>query len=305
MGRLRNVLTLAVACALVLAALPAVAMAAEATTATSTAPLAAGPIDGQIWPAQDGNVTAVIVDISLDPKVKLPARVRIPVPKGAVVQWAGEILNGDASADQQRDFTLRNGAGGGSYAEFTLSVSHRGQIDTSGIAMTARGTQVSTEVDWIQSVPSTSTLFTVRVPAGASDVKIDPTPEGTPDTNSAGEKLYLLPVQALATGSSTTVKVTYNTSPTGASASPASNVTAVYIVLGVLLVGAVALVVYLFTKQRSAERRSGNLEDREHADDEDADESSASRTAGSGATRGSRDDDETNDDPFDIDVDDE
>ncbi|HEY5539910.1 MAG TPA: hypothetical protein VIL41_00475 [Coriobacteriia bacterium] len=292
------------ACALALAMVPAVALGATKTAAAPTlskaasptpAPLVEGAIDAQIWPAADAQLTAVIVDVSVDPKIKLPARVRIPVPNGAVVQWAGEILGGSASADIQRDFTLHPGAGGGQYAEFTLSVSRRGQIDTSGIPMTARGTVLSTQVDFVQSVSSTSTIFTVRMPAGVSQVKIEPSPVGAPETNSAGESLYPLPTKNLATGAKQTVKVSYNTSPTGATPSAGINLTAVYVVLGVLLVGAISFAAYLLARQGSVgDDDATELEDEEPGPS--APEDVADADAGSPS-----DDSEPADDPFDLD----
>jgi len=81
---------------------------ATAKQVAITAPLASGPLDAQIWPARMARRSSSST-VTLDPKVKLPARVRIPVPKNAVVEWAGEILSGDASTDQQRTFTLHDG----------------------------------------------------------------------------------------------------------------------------------------------------------------------------------------------------
>ncbi|MDR3687019.1 MAG: hypothetical protein P4L93_08710 [Coriobacteriia bacterium] len=300
MRSLRITILIVAACLSVAVALPAGALAAPgaaAPTASSkpaavTAPLASGPIDAQIWPGQDGK-TVVIVDVTLDPKVKLPARVRIPVPNGAVVQWAGEILGGDASKDQERPFTLQSGHGG-SYAELTLSVSRRGQIETNGIAMTASGTKLSTLVDWTQSVPSTSTLFTVRIPANVSAVTIAPQPVGAPDTNAAGESLYVLPTQSLATGAQSVIKVSYDTAPATATPATTVNLTAVYIVLGVLLAGAVAVVVYLASRQNAAGSGDEGYDDSD-AEDGDVSEAEPDDDAAPNST------DEADDDAFDID----
>lgn len=266
----RALLLIVAACLSVALFVPTAALAAPKTAvpiaaakpAAVTAPLASGPLDAQIWPGQDGK-TVVIVDVTLDPKVKLPVRVRIPVPKNAVVEWAGEILNGDASTDKERTFTLQDGQGG-SYAEFELSVSHRGQIETNGIPMMASGTKLLTQVDWIQSVASTSTLFTVRIPAAVSAVTIDPKPDGAPETNAVGESLYVLPLQKLATGAQSAIKVSYDTAPAAATPTATLNLTAVYVVLGILLAGAVAVTVYLVSRQNS----SGS-DDAGYDDDED------------------------------------
>lgn len=303
MGRSRNLTLAFAAIAIALAALPAAASAATVVpvasgskAATPTAPLATGPFDAQIWPAQDGKVTAAIIDVNIDNKVKLPVRVRIPVPQGAVVQWAGEILGGDPSADPERTFTLHSGAGGGQYAEITLTAAHRGQIDTNGIPMTATGNKISTQVDWIQSVPSTSTIFSVRVPAGVSDIKIDPTPQGTPQVNSAGETLWVLPVATLAPGAPLTITISYNATPTGATAPPRTNLTVVYILLGVLLVGAVGFAAYLLLRSNSGNDGEDDDDDGGYDDDSSSSDASSDSEAA--------DDTDEDDDPFDVGFDD-
>jgi len=297
----RSLLFIAAACVSVALVLPTAGLAAPNTAvpiaaakpAAITAPLASGPLDAQVWPAQDGK-TVVIVDVTLDPKVKLPARVRIPVPKSAVVEWAGEILSGDASTDKQRPFTLADGQGG-SYAEFTLSVSHRGQIETNGIAMMASGTKLLTQVDWIQSVPSTSTLFTVRIPPAVSAVTIDPKPEGQPETNAVGESLYILPMQKLATGAQLAIKISYDTAPAAAAPTATVNLTAVYVVLGILLAGAVAVTVYLVSRQNYG----GSDDVGYDADEDDAGDSAAAPDDGVAQHAPGKEQDE--DDSFDVD----
>lgn len=307
MRSLRCMSLLALTCAVALIASPVVAMGVPSPKAAPTAsavasvvaPVAQGPIDAQVWLTQDAQDTAVILDVQLDPAVKLPARVRIPVPAGAVVEWAGEIVGQDASSDQQRDFTLHNGAGGGAYAEFTMSVSHRGQIETSGIPITAHGAVVSTEVDFVQSVPASSTIFTVRLPAKISQVNITPTPTGPPDTNSAGESLYLLPAQTLATGASSPIKVSYNTSPPAAARTSGPNLTPAYVVLGVLLVGAVAFVVYLIARQGPDTGDEPEDED-EPEDGDELEEESEDEDEPEHAPGVERSEDEPSDDPFDF-----
>jgi hypothetical protein len=214
MSRIQRLLVSCVACAMLAVMTPSGAWgatpksaASPSKAATSSAPLVVGSFDSQFWPGQ-GQQAVAIVDVVVDSKAKLPAKVRIPVPVGAVVEWAGEILGGNGDADIQRTFELKTGAGGARYAEFTLSKSHRGQIDTSGIPMTAQGTVVTSKFEFVQSAPSTSTGFSVRVPAGVSDVRIVPTPTGPPQVNSAGESLYTLPEQNLALGAATEVSVT-------------------------------------------------------------------------------------------------
>ena len=122
-------LTLAFAASLVgVSAASAATKSKAASTPVDAA--AGGPIDMQIWPGQgvEGDQTAIITVVEVDAKTKLPVTVRIPVTPGTTVEWAGEILGGPAESDIQQTFKLVQGQGG-QFAEFTLTQSHRGQID--------------------------------------------------------------------------------------------------------------------------------------------------------------------------------
>jgi len=243
--RLRDLpLTLAL-----LAALWALASVAAASSrpSSSVPPVAAGPLQVQVGPAQAGQATAVLIDVNLDPSVKLPARVRIPVPPGASIAWAGEILGGPASQDPQRAYTLKTGVGA-QYAEFALSVSHDGQLDAA-LPLVVSGTHATSLVRFVQSVPATSTGFSVRMPADATNTKISPAPVAAPQTNPAGESLYALPTAALAPGASITVSVAYDQGTRPATVS-SSNLTALYLVLGIVLVLLVATLAFLVVRQR-------------------------------------------------------
>jgi hypothetical protein len=280
MSRFARVLSVTLVCAALAGLAPSGALGAPTGTVVSTntadappAPLAVGTMDAQIWPGQEGPQTVVIVGVVLDQQVKLPARIQVPVPVGSKVQWAGEILGGDAGADKERKYELKTGAGGARYAEFTLSLSHRGQIDTGGIPMTAKGNDVTTQVEFVQSARATSTGFSVRIPAGVSEVKIVPTPVGTPDVNAAGESLYTLPPKTLPLGASTLVTVAYNVSPTGTSQGSGPSMTTVYLVLGVLLVAALVFTGLLATRQaRSARERAEVAETADSTEDAEDDE---------------------------------
>ena len=68
---------------------------------------------------------------------KLPTTVRVPVPEGATVQWAGEVLGGDLSADPARTYKMIKSPVGGQYAEFTLGAdAQSAQVDADMAAVT-------------------------------------------------------------------------------------------------------------------------------------------------------------------------
>lgn len=215
---------------------------------------AGGSVDVQIWP-QDGETT-VIVALDVPSSVKLPTVVRLPFPPGAQVQWAGEILGGDPSADPMREHKVVKNAGGGEYAEFTLTKSHRAQIDTKGGLLTADGSTFSGKVEWIQSVDASATIISVRIPSNATDVRITPAPDGTPDRNDEGEALYTLPPAALSQGKTQAVTFSYSINAPVAAAQSSSSSDGLFIALGVALGVAVAALLVLIVRQRSAASRA-------------------------------------------------
>jgi len=287
------------------AALVALAgFAVPASALAAAPPLATGPLTVQIGPGEEASQTIAIVGVTVADSVKLPVRVRLPVPVGATVQWAGQILGGDPDNDPQQAVLLATGAGGARYDEITLTKSHIGQIDTNLGPLTLSGDSVSAQVAFVQSVPSTSTVFSVRLPAGVSNVAISPAPAGAPEVNSSGESLYVLGTAPLATGAKLSVGVSYSTAAAsgaaGSGGSGGSSSTPVIIVLIVAL--AAVLISLVFVLQRSAQPVAGGDDvDDDHAydDDEVDDEADAEEAdaAGEAEAAGS-------DDPFDsIDLD--
>ena len=251
--------TAALAAALVA---PGVACAAPSSATTLTAPLATGDIGIQVGPAEDANSTVVLVDLVLPASVRLPARVRLPIPPGATVRWAGEILGGSADADPARSFSTAQGTGA-QYAEFTLTQSHQAQIDTGGLARTINGNAVSAEIEYVQSVPSSSTSFSVRTPPGATDIQITPPTHGTPDSNPAGEHLYLMATQALALGDKVPVTVSYKTA--GSAGSSANQI--MLILVGVVALIAVVIALVVVQRARTASSQAADSgEAQEHED---------------------------------------
>ena len=239
---------------------------------TAPTPYRTGTIEVQIWPQADSSVptqAVVISDVTLPSDVDLPAIVEIPIVPGTTVQWAGESLGGAPDADPQRPFKIVDGAGGGKYAQFTLSKSVRGQIDTIGVPLHATHDAINLSADWIQSTEASSVLFTVRFPGGSSRIQIDPKPAGDPVTNMSGETLYALPAWTPTHGAKQTITVSYSTNPSGEQGMTAGTKTTVYVVLGGLLVVALAVLAFMFARNvRSGGGGTGDAEDDE-ADVED------------------------------------
>lgn len=237
--------------ALVLAAvLPAGAVAAP------DAPQ--GQLDVQLWMDADPGKAIAIVSIRLPEQAELPALVRIPIPTGTTIDWSGEIAGTDASGDVQREAQVKQ-SDGGSYAQFTVEKSRRAQIEVSGIAQQSDAVGTGARLEWVQSVPATAVAFSVRLPAGAKTVEIDPAPAGEPARNELGETLYTLPSQQLEVGEKTAIAVKYGTGvQTGGASAPSTPQagTVVGVLAAILAVAFVALLVVL--QRRPGRRDSGD-----------------------------------------------
>jgi hypothetical protein len=206
---------------------------------SKSAPVAYGTLDAEVWPDPSGS-TAVLVGLAVPESVKLPVTARLPLPPGAEVVWAGEILGSAAAQDIERTYKIGTGAGGGTYVEFTLERSHNAQIDTSGFPLTQAEGTFSANVDWIQSVPSSATAFSVRLPSGVTSVSISPKPVGQPESNARGELLYQLGSQKMTPGQKELVAVSFNVSTPSQPKPVEDRTPIVIIVVGVALVLAVA-----------------------------------------------------------------
>lgn len=229
------------------------AVAEEATATPSVisapaAPLVPATLGVQIWPGAEAGVTAVLISVEVSSSVQLPVRVRVPLPTGYELGWAGEI-SATGGEDVQRDVTIGEGEGG-QYVEFVLSGSRFGQIDTSGKLFNEGSGRFKAELGYVQTVESESVVFTVRMPADASDVAMGPEAERVVDTNEAGDKLYLLGEGSPKPGESQYVSVSYalNASAGKGDGSPSGWLIAVLVALVLV---AVALVVTFVLRGRS------------------------------------------------------
>lgn len=190
--------------------------------------------------------TAVIVKVIVPSTTVLPARVRIPIPMGARVGWAGELAT-QTGPDTELPYVTVN-VDGKSFVEFTLNKSKTGQVDFSGLVLSNDGTTLSTHLDWTQSVQAQSTSFAVRLPANIHAVTISPKPSGSPERNDEGESLYSLGTKMLAVGDKQTITVSYK---------PGAGVgafdTNTLVIAGVVVLLVVALALFVFILRRNAE----------------------------------------------------
>lgn len=192
------------------------------------------------------DTTAVLVQTDVPKSVELPVRVRIPVPRGAQVGWAGEITP-FVGEDVSRQHRLKQSASG-AYVEITVQEYRTVQVDFDGLPLTLStdGTR-SARVEWTQTVPAPQTTFSVLIPENSRAIEIAPEQSGKPAKNESGQKLYSLGAETLAVGRSMTVTASYKE---GAAIGDVSNpLTFALIVAATLLVLAACGLVFMLRKR--------------------------------------------------------
>jgi hypothetical protein len=226
------------------------------TVAAGAPVVQSGTIDHQIWMAPEPGSAIVIVSIELSADATLPATVRLPIPKGMSVDWAGEVVGGDPSQDLARPFVVKDGTGG-KYAEFELSEHRQAQIDVSGKVFSPTATKVAVEFDIAHSVEADEYTFSVRLPSGVKNVRIEPKPTGSPNKNELGEALYTLAGAKPVSGELTHVEVAYRTVPLGSTNTSTGNALLLGLGVAVIIVlGALAFVVQRQRQSHSVEENS-------------------------------------------------
>jgi hypothetical protein len=237
-----------------------------------------------MWPQSDNGVSSIIAVAKVPENVNLPAKVRIPLPAGAQLTWAGQIVGTDTSGDIAEQPTTGT-ANGGEYVELTASKSRMVQYEAAIGVPKVQGNAHSSVLTWRQTTFATQVRFAVRLPLAATNVAIKPAPEGDPVKNEQlAQMLYGLPPVNLKPGSTYVLDVSYDLAPgaaTGGSATggsttgagvtgaPAANNTPLLMFVFVIAVIILASLAIMMTRRgRSAPDASGD-------DDEDADESAS------------------------------
>ncbi|PKQ20386.1 MAG: hypothetical protein CVT66_05290 [Actinobacteria bacterium HGW-Actinobacteria-6] len=192
----------------------------------------------------------LIVNVVLSPDTELPAKVRVPLPAGATVVWAGEILGGIPDDDPQREVTLTK-SGDGQYAEFTLEQVRIAQVEAELPQSVASGDKVNANLTWLNTTDAGTYTFSVRLEPKIADIKITPAPEGLPQTNADGESLYTLTPLRLEKDGTFDIEVAYSRG--GAATGSGGALSPILIIaVGLLVVAVAALIVVVVRQNQSA-----------------------------------------------------
>jgi hypothetical protein len=200
------------------------------------APVAWERIDVTRHSGEGAGVT--LVSGELPASASLPAQAELSVPAGSELQWIGEILGGEASADPALTYT-KTTVGGSDVYRFTLTKSRTAQIEVP-IADTQAfdGTTYTSSLAWTatQNVPEVS--LNLRVPQSAKIATA--VPGAVMQPGDASYSFYTKSVKNVKAGDQLTFAVGYTlpavsaAAATGAASSGGSN-SVVPIVLVVLV----------------------------------------------------------------------
>jgi hypothetical protein len=235
--------------AVLLAAALLLAYPVQVMAAQAAAPAPIPSMSAQLWPAESDGVI-LIVSVTVPTDTPLPCVVRLPLPSGATVGWAGEIIGPTPDKDIGREYTIVDGTGA-KVVEFTLKTSRTGQYDASYTAATRDGDVLVATLDWVQSAASSSLELGVKTPASVTEVTVTPKPARAPQFNDDGERLYLLDPVTLPLGGVSTVSVRFAPGGTKAPVSAGGPNNALLVVLGLLLVCAIVALVWQVRLQRA------------------------------------------------------
>lgn len=231
----------------VLVVVAVVVMAVPAAAFAAPVSLEGTPLEVQIWPGGELGYTLVIVTGHVPEDAPLPATVRLPLFDRADVIWTGEILGGPVADDPPRESAVVE-TPGGSALEMTAETTRTVQYEAIGPPLSVIDGMTTSVFEWVQTVPTGDVIFSVRVPASAEVVQIDPMPVGSPRVNEAGERLYTLRPAVLPDGQTYTVTVAFGREGAGAPPGPGTPVLAALLV--VLLFAVMALVAAVVRQRR-------------------------------------------------------
>jgi len=171
----------------------------------------AGPVREyqlQYAPTGDAAGALMIVSALLDPQTPLPATVDVPVPAGATLLWAGEVLGGDPAADPTRATTVVR-TGDMDVYTLTLEQTYTAQLEIQLPVPEVSGDEVSASVTWTNTGDEVLVTASVVAESGATSVDIKPEVAGETQTNAVGETLYPLTGLRVASGESYVIEASW------------------------------------------------------------------------------------------------
>lgn len=240
MIRFSRVLILAM---LLVAAVPGVASAAAVTE-----------YQIQYEPVTDSGQALAIVTALVDPQQQLPVQVTVPVPAGATLLWAGEILGGDVANDPSRTTTVER-VGDMDVYTLTAEQSYTVQLEIQLPAATISANKVEAALKWTNPGDEVLVSGSIVTEVGAGDVKTTPARAGDVRTNDAGAALYPLEGTRVATNGSYEITAEWTRGANGAGGTGGASSNTLPLLL-IALVAAVLTLVFVIRRERTRALRA-------------------------------------------------
>lgn len=150
----------------------AFALAASIATTAFAAPVAWQRVDVTVHSEQAGGV--LLISGELPESASLPAEAELAVPTGSQIQWLGEVLGGEPSADPELKYA-KTTSGGLDIYRFTMTKSRNAQIEVPTSAGNMfDGSVYSSSMTWTPSQAVPEVRMMVRIPQGSQLVTSAP-----------------------------------------------------------------------------------------------------------------------------------
>lgn len=154
----------------------------------------------ELWPDYDRPAVLVLLTASLPEETPLPARVTLSLPQAATVNAVARISGDDQMVDDV-DYTVVN-------RDLTLVAPERRFRVEYYVPYVENGLQRDFRFSWQSEISVEQMGVSVQQPRAASSLAVTPQVESVMEGND-GLQYHHLPVQALASGESYAVSVTY------------------------------------------------------------------------------------------------
>jgi len=192
----------------------------------------------------------MLVSGNLPESAALPAEAELSVPAGSELQWVGEILGGDPSADPKLTYA-KSTVGVSDVYRFTLTKSRTAQIEivTSG-AVAFDGTNYTSDLKWSATQAVPEVRLSVRVPQGAQIVQA--APEALLQPGEPGYSYYTKTVKDVKPGDQVDMAFAYQVAAATASGGSSTSTGSTAQIVVILLAIAAAVLVVVSVRRKMA-----------------------------------------------------
>lgn len=188
---------------------------------------------------EEGGQTILLVAGELPTSTPLPAEVALPLPKGAVLQWAGELIDPSGQNDIELEPRKREQGDVDVYT-MRLTRSHVAQVEGLIGRVTARdGDAMVTALAWTPIADVPEIRISARVPAGARIVNARPEEAARLIPADGMWSYFSRTVENVRANEPVTLTFAYTLGQAGGPAAPRSNGVAIAVIVlaGLVLLG--------------------------------------------------------------------